>query len=101
MKVCPTVSVTSLPSASKNLVGPVILFFRHVPLIVRPLVAIHALPLPMMSASWRFLCEPSLSGEKLTSMTITFFGATRLPLDASTCEPSTLTERRYVFALRL
>ena len=80
---------------------PLGLFFFQVPLIVVPFVAIHALPLPMMSASWRALPEPSLSGEKLTSMTTTFFGATRLPFEASRCSPSTLTVLRYVFAFRL
>ena len=53
MNVWPTVSVTGFPSESKNWVGAVIDFLRQVPLMVLPLVAIQALPVPMMSASRR------------------------------------------------
>jgi hypothetical protein len=40
--VWPTVKVTGLPFASKNRVGEVSAVFFQVPLIVLPLVAIHA-----------------------------------------------------------
>ncbi len=62
--------------------------------MVRPLVEISARPEPMRSASSRCLLSPVLA--KRTTMTITFFGSTRLPSAASTWAPSTLTDRRYV-----
>ena len=44
MNVCPTVRVTGAPSLSKNFVGEVRPVLLHVPLIVRPLVEIQAVP---------------------------------------------------------
>jgi len=101
MKVWPIVSVTSLPFLSKNCVGPVTDGFFQVPRIVRPLVEIHALPEPTTSASSQCLSGwPSLSGPKCMTITTTFLGAIRSPFAASSCLPSTLTERRYVFDAR-
>ncbi len=93
--VWPMVSVTGLPLRSKNWVGFASAVFFHVPTIVVPFVAIQALPLPTTFASRRFLFGwPSLSGPNYMSMTTTFFGATRSPVDASTCISSPVTERR-------
>ena len=75
--------------------------FFQVPLIVRPLVEIQAGPLPTTVASRRGApgC-PSLSGPKRMRMTTTFFGAIRVPVPASVCFFSPVTERRYVLVVR-
>ena len=93
--------MTSFPAVSKNCVGFVSEAFFHVPVIVRPLVLIQAVPLPTTVASRRILAGwPSLSGPNDIRMTTTFAGAIRVRCTDVRGTPAVaeLAGRKSVFA---